>query len=109
MGLGEVLLVIIGMAFVTYVPRVVPLFFLSGRQLPSQLSCWLSFVPVAILAALLCAGLEAKDGAPAFLGFDVRSLLAAIPATIVAGRYRSIVGTIAVGMIGAVAARLALP
>jgi branched-subunit amino acid transport protein len=49
----EYAFMIVGMGIVTYVPRWLPLIFLSRRQLPQWLVDWLDFIPVAILSALL--------------------------------------------------------
>ena len=49
----EQLLLILGMALVTYIPRVAPLLLLSSRQLNPHLMRWLEMVPPAVLAALL--------------------------------------------------------
>ena len=46
-----------GMFLVTYLPRLIPLLILSGQNgdkpLPSWLTRWLGYVPVAVLAAML--------------------------------------------------------
>lgn len=44
---------IIGMALVTYLPRFLPLLFLSNREVPKKFAKWMSFIPVAIFAALV--------------------------------------------------------
>ena len=52
---GEIIPIIIGMGIVTYIPRWLPLFFLSRRRLPPWLIDWLDFIPAAILSALISA------------------------------------------------------
>ncbi|WP_342512956.1 AzlD domain-containing protein [Sporosarcina sp. FSL K6-1522] len=42
-----------GMAIVTYLPRMVPLTFLDGKQLPPIVSGVLSNIPYAVLGALI--------------------------------------------------------
>lgn len=49
----QVLLLIFGMALVTYLPRLLPLVFGLSRALPSWLKRFLSFVPYALLSALI--------------------------------------------------------
>ena len=49
----RVFLTILGMAVVTYLPRLMPTWFLSSRSLPHWLVVWLRFVPVAVLSAML--------------------------------------------------------
>ena len=48
-----ILIIIIGCALVTFVPRVLPLMILSQLELPTWLIRWLKNVPVAVMAALL--------------------------------------------------------
>ncbi len=50
------------MAAVTYLPRVLPVLVLSRRNLPAPVERWLSYVPVAVLAALLTPALFAPAG-----------------------------------------------
>jgi len=57
-----VLLTILGMAVVTYLPRVFPLLALSGKKLPDIVVEWLGFVPAAVLAAMLFPSLLLVDG-----------------------------------------------
>lgn len=49
----KIILAIGLMSAVTYLPRFLPLLFLSGRKMSPALRIWLSYVPVAVLAALL--------------------------------------------------------
>ncbi|WP_277631549.1 AzlD domain-containing protein [Atopococcus tabaci] len=44
---------IIGMAVVTYLPRVLPVLMLSNREISAPLKKWMSFIPVAIFSALV--------------------------------------------------------
>lgn len=57
-----VLFTIIGMAVVTYVPRVFPLLALSGKKLPDIVVEWLGYVPAAVLSAMLFPSLLFVDG-----------------------------------------------
>ena len=50
---GQILLLIVAMTVTTYLPRLLPLLLLSRRKLPLVVERWLSYVPVAVLAALL--------------------------------------------------------
>ena len=45
--------IILGMAVVTYLPRLFPVWFLSSRDLPGVVIVWLKYIPAAVLAALL--------------------------------------------------------
>ena len=96
------LTLIIGMALVTYVPRVLPLWLLSSRGLHPALMRWLEMVPPAVLSALLAPSLflhKTPEGGEAFFfSLDNVFLLASVPTFIVAMRSRSFLGTVAVGM-----------
>lgn len=49
--------IIIGMAVVTYIPRVLPFIVLNGRRLPSRIEGALRNVPFAALGALIFPGI----------------------------------------------------
>lgn len=94
---GKVLAVIIGMTIVTYIPRMLPLAILSRINVSKGLLDWLSYVPVAVLSALLAPELLLKDG-QLFISPDNTYLLAAIPCFL-AGMYtKSIFFTVVTGM-----------
>lgn len=100
---SSIILLILGMAVVTYLPRVLPLWLLSSRRLPPLFIRWLELIPPAVLAALLAPGLLlGKDASGAYflnIGPNNVFLIAAIP-TIVTGLItRSFFGTVAVGML----------
>ncbi len=92
------LILVIGMGIVTFIPRWVPLFFLSKQQLPSWLIEWLELIPVAILSALLAPALLTKGAPRAFDPLSVE-MLVAIPTFIVAWFTKSLGGTLVIGML----------
>lgn len=92
------LLLIMGMGIVSFIPRWVPLFFLSKRQLPSWLIEWLELIPVAILSALLMPALLTKGEPRVFDPFSVE-MLVAIPTFTFAWFTKSLGGTLVVGML----------
>lgn len=96
-----IFLTILGMALVTYVPRVLPLWVLSSKSLPPLVTTWLRYVPVAVLSAMLLPALLIKDKQIDF-GFDNLFLWAAVPTILVAWKTKSFFGTVVVG-IGTVA------
>jgi branched-subunit amino acid transport protein len=53
----NILLIIIGMAVVTYIPRMIPLVSLSGKELHPFLQGVLKNVPYATLGALIVPGI----------------------------------------------------
>lgn len=92
-----ILLTILGMALVTYLPRVLPVLFLSSRTLPKGVTDWLSFVPTAVLAAMLAPALLMNKG-----GMDVSLgnvfLLAGLPTFAVSWLTKSFFGAVITGM-----------
>lgn len=99
-----ILLSIIGMALVTYIPRLLPVYFLSSRSLPPLAVAWLRYVPVAVLAAMLFPSLLVQEG-QVVLGPSNLYLWVAIPTLLVAVKTHSLFGSVVVGMILIAAAR----
>lgn len=93
----ELLALILACAAVTAVPRVLPLVLLAKIELPRWLRAWLAYVPVAVLAALLAIEVFVVDGKPA-LSTGNPSLLAIVPALVVAAFTRSLIGTVIAGV-----------
>jgi branched-subunit amino acid transport protein len=102
-----ILLLFLGMALVTYLPRMAPLVILSRLELPPWLLRWLSFVPVAVLSALLAKELLV-NGSHLDVTRNHPHLWAAIPAFIVAAKTRSLMGTVLVGIASMTLVRLVL-
>lgn len=94
---GEIIPIIIGMGVVTYIPRWLPLFFLTRRRLPSWLIDWLDFIPAAILSALILPALV-TTGEPRYFVWAKPDLWVAIPTLIFALKTRSLAGTVVIGM-----------
>lgn len=98
----EHLLLILGMALVTYIPRVAPLLLLSSRELNPGLLRWLEMIPPAVLAALLAPELLFAPGVAdktLFVSTDNIFLMAAIPTFALGWITRSFFATVACGMI----------
>lgn len=98
MSFESYLLLLIGMGSVTYLPRLLPLLFLSQRQLPRWLIDWLELIPVAILAALLAPSLVVNGETG---NFDIlrTELWVAIPTLLFAWKTRSLGGSVMLGMV----------
>lgn len=92
-----IFLTFLGMLAVTYVPRMAPLVALATRSLPEPVVRWLSFVPVAVLSAMLFPSLLLRDNRFDFTP-DNFFLWAAVPAFLLAWRTKSFFGTVALGM-----------
>lgn len=98
MGLKDYLFLFAGMGLVTYLPRWLPLLYLSHRRLPQWLIDWLKLIPVSILSSLLAPAL--------FVDTELRSLqlgkpelIVAIPTLLFALKTKSLGGTVLVGML----------
>ncbi|SES12441.1 AzlD domain-containing protein [Psychrobacillus sp. OK032] len=101
----DIFLIIIGAAFVTFVPRVVPLMILSRFELPEGVMRWLSFVPVAIMAALVGQEILLHDGKISSIRNNVE-LFAALPTFLIAIKTRSLLATVLAGVISFMILRL---
>lgn len=86
-----------GMGLVTYIPRWLPLLYLSQKRLPQWLIEWLNLIPAAILSALLAPSLFAGS-APRVFDPGRIELLAAVPTFLFAMKTRSLGGTVLCGM-----------
>ena len=95
---GEYLTVIIGMGLVTFLPRWLPLVYLTRYNLPSWLVEWLELIPAAILSALLLPELV-TSGTPRTLDLLRPELVVAVPTLLFAIFTKSLGGTVVVGML----------
>ncbi len=96
---------LLGMAAVTYLPRMLPLTVLSRTKLPPLLARWLTYIPPAVLAALLAQELLVTDHRLALPPANWYPVAAA-PAFAVALRTRSLLWTVVAGMAAIVLLRL---
>lgn len=92
----EIWLTIALMGVVTYLPRLIPLLFLSHASLPTWLMVWLKYVPTSIFGALIFSEIFVREGE---LSFSLSNpyLWASILALTVALKTRSLPGTIGIG------------
>lgn len=93
-----ILIIIMGCALVTFIPRVLPLMLLSQMELPKWMIRWLKNVPVAVMAALLTQDLLLSENEIS-ISANILKLLAAIPAFAIAIFTKSLLGTVVVGVI----------
>lgn len=94
----DILIIVIGSALVTAIPRVIPMVLLSRIALPPWLRAWLGAVPVAILAALLASELLVPGGRlvpPS--GYP--ALIAILPVLLISALTRSLMGAVIAGML----------
>ncbi|HQI80060.1 MAG TPA: AzlD domain-containing protein [Deltaproteobacteria bacterium] len=94
----QYLLCIAGMGLVTYIPRWLPLLWLSGREIPPLFVRWLSLVPAGILSALVAPSLVLDQATGRFCLMRPE-FLAALPTLAFAWWSRSLGGTVIVGML----------
>lgn len=55
-------IIVVFMAFVTYIPRLLPMMFLKDMKLPAYLKVFLQFIPYAALGALIFPGILTSTG-----------------------------------------------
>lgn len=89
----DVVLLLIGAGLVTLIPRILPLLVFSKMQIPDWGLKWLSYIPIAILAALLSQVLFMHET----MKWDY--LVAAIPTFLIAVYTRSLLATVLTGVI----------
>lgn len=107
------LLLILGMALVTYIPRMAPLMLLSSKNLNPLFMRWLEMVPPAVLAALLAPELflrSGEDGGKTLFFSMENTFLLVAPVTFLTGWLsKSFFGTVAVGMASVALLRYVMP
>ena len=100
-------MIIAGMAFVTFTPRVVPILLLQGRKIPKIVERWLALIAPAILSALLLPELLLdRGGSSPSLSFYNLYLFAAFPTFVVGWKTKSLFGSVATGLAAVALARL---
>ncbi|MEX0534298.1 AzlD domain-containing protein [Raoultella terrigena] len=93
----NIILAILASALVTALMRTVPVLLLSRFRLAPVIQQWLSFIPSAIMAAIIAAELLGK---PALSGSGISiSLLAAAAAAVAGVLTRSLFATVIAGMV----------
>ncbi|MEE4194081.1 MAG: AzlD domain-containing protein [Anaerolineae bacterium] len=100
-------LTLIGMMLATAPPRVIPLVMLSQRKLPVFVERWLSYVPVAVLSAMLFPSVLMQEGALA-LRLDNLYLWASVPAILIAWKTRSLFPPVVAGVVTLAVLRLVI-
>ncbi|MDV2990237.1 MAG: AzlD domain-containing protein [Dehalogenimonas sp.] len=92
----EILLIILGMTAVTFIPRFLPMAFMSRLKVPKRLSVFLEYVPVAVLAALVFPAVFAADEGG--FGIDPTLLLSAGIVLLFSYKLRNLWGAVVLGM-----------
>lgn len=60
--MNRFLIIVLGMSLVTYIPRVLPMLLLKDKELPKFLKSFLSYIPYAVLGALIFPGILDSTG-----------------------------------------------
>jgi branched-subunit amino acid transport protein len=98
---------ILGMTLVTYIPRLLPVIFLSAKRLPKFLETWLSHIPAAVLAALVAPTLLV-DQQHVNLASSNLFLWASVPTAWIAWKTKNLFLSVLLGMTIVALARLIL-
>jgi len=88
---------ILGMAVVTFIPRFLPMAFLTRMAIPEKVKRGLDYIPVAILSAIVFPILFTT--ARGRVGIEPHSVLAAIPVFVLAYKVKSLWGSVILGML----------
>jgi len=93
----EILLLIAGMAAVTFITRFAFIVLFRKTPFSERLSRWLRFIPIAILSTLIAPTILAPQG---FLNLSFHNsyLLAGITSVGVALKTRNVIFTVVIGM-----------
>ena len=91
-------LLIAAMAFVTYLPRYLPLALAGGVKLPRRLERALDFVPIAVLTAIVAQAALVRGG-EVDISFSNYHALATLAAFLAAVLTRRLFLTIATGLV----------
>lgn len=93
--------IILGMAFGTYFSRETPFILLGKKKLNNNIVLWLSFIPVAVMSALLTPEIFTKNinnEITLYLSFDNLYIWTAIATFLVAIMFKNFFVTVTFGM-----------
>ncbi|CAM3591136.1 AzlD domain-containing protein [Marinicrinis lubricantis] len=93
----DVLLIILGGAIVTLIPRVLPFLLVRNIRLPQPVLKWLSFIPICILSALVIQSVIIKEGTSISIDWPV--LMVIVPTALAAVWTKSLSVTVVVGVL----------
>ncbi len=91
-------MITLGMALVTYGPRVLPVVILNKINLHPLLLKWLRLIPAAVLGALTAQSIFMRQAAVTFSWRNIY-FLAAIPCFVIAFKTKSLLWTVAGGLL----------
>ena len=94
---SEILWLLSGMAVVTFLPRFLPMAFLTRRAIPEKMKIGLDYIPVAILSAIVFPLLFSSSKGK--IGIEPQLLLSALPVFIFTHRMKNLWGSVILGML----------
>ncbi|MGP6139378.1 AzlD domain-containing protein [Jeotgalibaca sp. A127] len=75
----DILIIILGSAIVTYLPRFLPILAFKDAQLPTWFQKWMGYLPISIFAALIATDVFFWED---YLNLDSLSNLKLIPSVV---------------------------
>ncbi|MEK3764912.1 AzlD domain-containing protein [Solibacillus sp. FSL K6-4121] len=90
-------LLILGCALVTWIPRVLPFILVKNMKLPKIVLRWLAYIPVCILSALVIEGFFEKEDA--IVTVQWMNVLVFIPTLFIALLTKSLSKTVIAGVV----------
>ena len=92
-----ILILILGMGIVTFLPRFLPMAFLTRWFIPERVKMGLGYIPIAILSAIVFPILFLNEAGK--VEIQPHSLLSAIPVFIFAWKVKSLWASVVLGML----------
>ncbi|AOA02952.1 MULTISPECIES: AzlD domain-containing protein [Carnobacterium] len=97
---SQQLYLILGMAVVTYLPRMLPMLLLNNREIPEKIVRWMSFIPVSIFAALIFSDIFFWENQFSINPLENLKLIPAIVVFFIAYKTKNIMWSIVFGVVG---------
>ncbi|WP_146922752.1 AzlD domain-containing protein [Alkalibacterium kapii] len=92
-------ILIIGMAAVTFLPRFLPLLFLSKKEISPSFSRWMTYIPVSVFAALVASDVFFWEGSFSLQPDENIKLLPSIIVLFIALKTKSLLWSMLTGII----------
>lgn len=96
---SHVMILIVGMAVVTFIPRFLPILLLSKKEISPSFSRWMSFIPVSIFAALVASDVFFWEGSFQLHPIQNIKLLPSVLVLFVAYRTKSLLWSMITGVL----------
>ena len=97
---SQQLYLILGMAVVTYLPRMLPMLLLNNREIPEKIVRWMSFIPVSIFAALIFSDIFFWENQFSINPLENLKLIPAIVVFFIAYKTKNIMWSSVFGVVG---------